>query len=553
VGWLDDGRRQVGRIARAAEARAAPGVVFAAAVIVWWLQAIVMPLTGGRDFGTYLGAYAELFQSDPIDLGYVLGRTPIAPLVTGALLDPLGGVLAEPGMSLLYGASVTAWFLAARAFGGGAALVATAVVFLYPSYGILFHELSSDSVLAAAFAGWSLLVVRVLLKPSLPGFALVGVGIAMLVLVRPGHQALLALAVLPLLLAIPWRMRLAGSAAIFLSAASVLALWTVHNGVRFGDYTVARGGNSRLPFERVFLTERIVRPENGPSSRRLADAVERKLLPEEPYRSYGIGLDDFFSDPSPRMKDDLGALAIELDGWNSDERLLRDVAIEAIRAHPGPYARGVAKTIFDLLRQPVYRPLAVTGGEGETGGETRRSNGTDTIVVNGRVLPRPSEGERIPGPHEGGPTTPDHSIYTVWTSPTERHLVFVHPGDEQRYDDLHRQIDELAANLPNREGEPSSTRRINQLSRVFPPPLLWIAVALVALAIRRPANVVALGAPAIAAFVVIVMSALAITAVSHYAVPGAPAFALLMAGALLGPSKRLPRASSPTAPLASTR
>jgi hypothetical protein len=553
VGWLDDGRRQVGRIARAAEARAAPGVVFAAAVIVWWLQAIVMPLTGGRDFGTYLGAYAELFQSDPIDLGYVLGRTPIAPLVTGALLDPLDGVLAEPGMSLLYGASVTAWFLAARAFGGGAALVATAVVFLYPSYGILFHELSSDSVLAAAFAGWSLLVVRVLLKPSVPGFALVGIGIAMLVLVRPGHQALLALAVLPLLLAFPWRLRLAGSAAIFLSAASVLALWTVHNGVRFGDYTVARGGNSRLPFERIFLTERIVRPENGPSSRRLADAVDRKLLPEEPYRSYGIGLDDFFSDPSPRMKDDLGALAIELDGWKSDERLLRDVAIEAIRAHPGPYARGVAKTIFDLLRQPVYRPLAVAGAEGETGGKTQSSDAGDTIVVNGRVLPRPSEGERIPGPHEGGPTTPDHSIYTVWTSPTERHLVFVHPGDEQRYDDLHRRIDELAANLPDREGEPSLARRINQLSRVFPPPLLWIAVALVALAIRRPANVVALGAPAIAAFVVIVMSALAITAVSHYAVPGAPAFALLMAGALLGPSKRLPHASSPAAPLASTR
>ena len=55
-----------------------------------------MPLAGGRDFGTYLGAWVELFQSDPIDLGYVLGRTPVAPLVVGGLLDFAGGALAEP-------------------------------------------------------------------------------------------------------------------------------------------------------------------------------------------------------------------------------------------------------------------------------------------------------------------------------------------------------------------------------------------------------------------------------------------------------------------------
>ncbi len=57
--------------------------VFLAAVVVWWVQAIAMPLAPGRDFGTYVGTFVELFQSDPIDLGYVLGRTPVAPLVTG--------------------------------------------------------------------------------------------------------------------------------------------------------------------------------------------------------------------------------------------------------------------------------------------------------------------------------------------------------------------------------------------------------------------------------------------------------------------------------------
>ena len=88
-------------------------------------------------------------------------------------------------------------------------------------------------------------------------------GVAVLVLVRPGNQALLVLALLPLFLRLPWRARVASSAAFAAAMLVILGAWTAHNGLRFGDYTLARGGNSRLPFERVFLTERIVSPENG--------------------------------------------------------------------------------------------------------------------------------------------------------------------------------------------------------------------------------------------------------------------------------------------------
>lgn len=536
VRWLRGAGRLIDRLAEAAETRIGVVVVFAAALAVWWVQAYAMPLSGGRDFGTYIGAYVELFQSDPIDLGYVLGRTPVAPLVVGALLDAAGGALAEPAVSLLYAASVTTWFLAARRFGGRAGLLAAVVLVAYPSYGILFHELSSDTVFAVAFAGWSLLVVRVLLRPTTAGFALVGAGVAVLVLVRPGNQALLVLAALPLLLPLSWRARVAAAAAFIVCAVGLLGVWTVHNGARFGDYTVARGGNSRLPFERAFLTERIVRPENGPASRRLADAVERELLSEEPYRSYGIGLQDFFADPSPRMKEDLGALAIRLDGWESDERLLRDVGIEAVRTHPEPYVRGVSTTVWNLLRLSVFRPL-------ETEGDSARKAPTDSagqnepgdiIVVGGKSLPRPTEGERIPAPHEGGPTTPDRSIYTVWTSPTEHHLVFVNEGDEERHAALHRRISELATNLPTRDGNRTGALRLNQSSRWFPPPVLWLALGLVVLAIRRPAGALALATPAIGAFIVIVVSALAIAAIPHYSVPVTPAFLLLAAGALIG-------------------
>jgi CHASE2 domain-containing sensor protein len=88
--------------------------------------------------------------------------------------------------------------------------------------------------------------------------------------------------------------------------------------------------------------------------------------------------------------------------------------------------------------------------------------------------------------------------------------------------------------MPTRKGNASLALRLNQSSRWFPPPALWLAVGLVALWVRRPAAALALATPAIAAFIVIVLSALAIAAVPHYSVPVAPAFLLLGAGALLG-------------------
>ena len=513
------------------------GAVFVVALAVWWIQSIAIPLAAGRDFGTYVGGYVELWQRHPIDLGYVLGRTPIAPLVTGGLLDIAGGALAEPAVSVLYALSIVAWFLTARAFGARAAVLVTVVLLAYPGYGILFHELASDSVFAAAYAGWSLLAVRAVLVPTPARFALVGAGIAGLVLVRPGNQALLLLALLPLALAIPWRLRLASAAALAVSAVALLGLWIAHNGVLYGKYTVATGGNSRLPFERVFLTERIVRPENGPASRKLALLVERHLLTEEPYRSYGIGREDFFTDPSPRMINDLSTLSNRLYGWKSDSRILRSVGIEAVRTHPAAYSRGVATTVWDLLHDPVYRPLSGEGVVPSGGTGSVDAGDGDSIVVNGKRLPKPTEGQRIPAPYDSAPTTANGGIRTVWTAPPERPRVCARPEDRERLDALPARMDELGGGLPDRSGNAELALRLNQASHWFPPPILWLLVGVVALVVRRTDRTLALATPAIAALIVLVLSALAIPSVPHYAVPVAPAFVLLAGASLLGPRR----------------
>jgi hypothetical protein len=526
-------RRLGERAAASAETRRAVGVVFVVSLVVWWVQALVIPLASGRDLGTYLGDYVQLFQTHPIDLGYVLGRTPLASLVAGGLLQFAGGAFAEPVMSVLYAGSIVAWFLTARRFSGAAAVATALVLLLYPGYGILFHELSSDPIFAAAFAGWVLLLTRVLLAPSARGFAFVGAGMGALVLIRPGNQVLFLLVLLPLALRVPARVRAQYALAFVVPAVALVGGWVVHNGLRYDDYTLARGANATVPFYRVFVTDKLVAASNGPASRELAQAVEHDLLPKQPYRAYRITLHDFFSKASSRMEVDLLTLSDRRKGWYTNYRWLRDVGFEAVKAHPLDYARGVASSTLGLLTQPVYRsPAASNTAVSAPPGEAN-------AAIGGGTLPKPSEGEPIPAAHEGGVTTPDGSIYTVWTSPTEHHLVFVHPGAEQRYNALHRRMNELASNLPDRGGSPSLAHRFNQLSRWFPPPVLWLAVALIGLLLRRPRGLLALTIPGVAAIAVLVLSALGLPSEPHYSVPVAPAFVLFAAGTVFAPRREL--------------
>ena len=519
-----------------------PVVVFLAALAIWWIQALVIPLAGGRDLATYLGAYLQLGWAEPVDLGYVLGRTPLAAVGVGGLLDFAGGALAEPVMSLLYAGSILAWFVTARRFSKWAALLTVVVLLLYPGYGILFHELSSDALFAAAFAGFALLLVNAMLMPTWRRFALVGAGIGVLVLVRPANQVLLALALLPLLLRTAWRARLLLAAACLVPAFAIVGGLALHNGLRYGDYVVVRGGNATLPFYRAFVTDKIVQPSNGPASRELARAVQQRLLHEEPYKSYGITLDDFFRQASPRMEVDLLALSDRLKGWYTNGRWLRDVGVEAVRTHEHTYARGVAHSTWGMLTLGLYRslpPPEKTSTAGSVGGSAAQE---PTVLVNGRRLPEPTEGEPIPAPHEGGITTPDGSIYTVWTSPTEHHQVFVHPEDEVRNTQLHEDMAQLATNLPDRRGSPSLAHRFNQTSRWYPPPVLWLALGLTALFFRRTRTAAAAVAPTLAALLVIVVSALGLPAEPHYSVPVAPAFVLLTGAALFAPRREASRA-----------
>lgn len=505
------------------------------AVAVWLLQSIAWPVVAGRDLGTYLRYYAQMWEWDAVLPQAMLGRTPGAPLVLGVTLE-LGPLAVELVAATLFVGSVVAWTVAAAAFDRRAAALVAGILLLYPGYGALFHQFSSDAVSAAGFALWALAAVRVCLRPSTGRFALLGAGLVALILVRPANQALLAFGLAPLLLAGTWRARLARSGAFLGVAVGLLVAWSAHNAIRHDDFTVARGSNIVVPFARAFTEERIVAPVNGPASERLARVVERELLVEEPYRSYGIDLDTFFGSGSSRMLEDVASLTDRALGWDEDYAILREAGVEAVRAHPGAYAEGVARTLWQLLRGPAY--VVVAGSSRSEGGQGASSaggsGGGETIVVNGRVLPKPSEGEPIPGSHQAlWVSTPDNRIREVWSSPTEHRLVFRVPGDEARARRVGREISRLSGRIPDRAGNATLGHRLNQAAYRFPPPAVWLVVGLVALAWRRPRNGRVAVLLAGAGLLVLLVSALGLPAVAEYAMPMVPAFALLAGVGLL--------------------
>ena len=498
-------------------------VVFGAGLTVYAVRAVAWPLRPGRDLDEYLYAWIQLFDHDVLLPWSMLFRTPVTPVVAGASLDVFGGTLAEPICAVLFALSVVAWSAAALTFGPRVALATAAALLVYPGYGLMFHELASETTFAAGFALWALLVARAAVRPSVGRFALVGLGIALLALIRPGNAVLLAFVAFPLLVVGAWRDRVRWTAAIGLAAVLPLAAWTVHNGVRFDTWALARGGNAIIPFYRAFITDHIVGPENGEASRRLAAAMQRHLLTRDPYRSYRVTLDELFRDGSFRVHEDLYILSDQVFGWDSDYRVLRDAGVEGVRAHPRTYASGVLGTVWDEVAKAQFRP---------EGSATPSAPPSEPETASG--LPSPTEGEPIPAGQVVWISRPDQSIRQVWTSATDWHFEFDDPAQRPRFREIESKRDELLDSFPHRAGNAQLALRLDQLSRWFPRPWMWIVVGLAGIAVRRPRGAATLVALTLAGVGVVFLNALGLFADLHFVLPVAPAFVLLGAGGLLG-------------------
>jgi hypothetical protein len=452
--------------------------------------------------------------------------------VDGAALDLAHGFFAEPLMAVLFAGSVTAWTAAARVYSARAALLVAVALLIYPAWGLMFHEVSSEPIFCAGFAVWALLVVRAAESPSPRRFLWMGLATALLALIRPGNALLIAFVLFALALPGAWRTRARWAGAFLVGAVVPLAAWAVLNGVRFGDYTLARGGNAVIPFYRAFITDKIVSPGNGPASRKLANAVRQHLVTRNPYKAYGVTVHDVFASGSFRIHEDFYNLSDQVFGWDSNYSILRKAGVEAVEKHPRKYFGGVAHTIWRQLSNSYFRAPAAPSS-------TPPSKAPKAAAA-GKELPAPTEGQPIPGGQNAWISRPDNAIRQVWTSPTTYR--FAMPARMRpRFDAINSELDSLFSNLPKRSGSAQLSRRLDQLSRWFPRSIIWIAIGVVALVWRRPRGARTLIALALAAVFVIVFNALGLFADPRFALPVAPAFVLLGSCALLGERSRAER------------
>jgi hypothetical protein len=503
-------------------------VVGMLALAAFGIASLAWPLAAGRDADTYLLYYADMWHSRPVFPELMLFRTPVAPLLFGPLLQLGGAVLAEIAMAFCYAAAVVAFSAAARFFSARAAVVTAMVLLVYPPYSALFHGVSSDPVFAAILAMWTLALVATARQPTMRRFAGLGVGVVLLVLTRPSSQVLLLAAIVPFLLAAPLRRRFVYVGVFLGTAVLLLAAWAGVNDARYGDLTVSRTSGAHFPLYRVFVADHLVSPTNGSASTELAAAVRSDLLVREPYRSYRIGLDEFFASSSPRMWSDLVPLSDRTWGWKSGYSTLRRVALEAIRSHPFAYAHAVAGTVKDELtshyRLRPARQASADGGLPQS-----------TIVVDGRTLPRPTEGEPIPASNLWWlASTPDERIATDWSNLADPRLVFREHRDAAAYDRLERRLQRLRADLPDRAGSSAVTDVLNGISSAFPPMLVWIAAGLIALAVRRPRGALVGLALCGFALALLLASALGEPSTIEYRIPLDPIFVLFAAVMLFG-------------------
>jgi hypothetical protein len=514
----------------------------ALAALVCLVHATAWPLFAGRDAQTYLMYYLEMGAADPVFPQLMLFRTPGAPLVLGLSLDLGGHLFLEFLLGACYVLSILAVFAAGSFWDRRIGLVAALALMAYPGYGALCHSISADGLFAFGMAFWTLLICATAARPTLWKFALHGLAVFLLTMVRPAAVVfVLVFALLPLILSAPARVRAYRTWAFAATATALLLGWAAYNELRYDDFTISRMSAGQVPLYRVLAVDRLLDPDNGPESRELAAAIESDLLTREPYRSYGVTLNEFLHTGRIAMWTDLAGLSDRMWGWDSDYAKLRGAAREAILKHPLDFAGGVADTVWEEMtdarsktpapqspppRRTIECELSCVDEEGRT------------IEVAGRRLPAPwDHAEPIPrGHHYWLQSTPDDSIKSDWSSLTNPRFRFEDPRIEARYERLSHDLAQLMAKLPSRDGSFAWAGRFNNsIEPRLPPMLFWLLVGAVGLAIAPLPHTRVLLFLCFLALAGVVSAALAAPSAPWYRLPFDPLFILFgCAGALSG-------------------
>lgn len=431
-------------------------------LVTYGLQSLAWPLFFGRDAWTYLYYYLDMGSKIPVYQYVMARRTPVAPLLFGTSLSFGGAVFTEVLMAALYCISILGIYTIGSQFSRKIGLLLAFLVNIYPAYGQRFHAIETESPSAVLLILLCVLAFNAFNSPKYWKFVLLGICTFILSLTRPDHIVFLALAVLPFLLPnIPLEKKVRFTFTFLVVSVPLFLAWGSYNYIRYDDFTISRGGDAHIPFQRAFEFSHTVNADNGPASADLVKVIETELLTKEPYKSYKIDSHTFFTQGSERMFYDLPGLCDLHYGWDSDYSQLKKAGVEAVMAHPIPFLWSYIKSAGVLLLFNSTQPASNV-----------QDDKSNQPLLGANNLPIPTKGDLIPRA----------SYLYIYSSPDARSLTdpnslelkILDPATRAKTAQMEAQLDKFREMVPNRNGSPSIAAFLNFLIVIFPPALFWL-------------------------------------------------------------------------------
>lgn len=326
------------------------------AAAVYWTLNVFIPFAEGRDVGTYALYWQGLFQSEPPYPLLMLFRTPFTPVFFGVAYEVMGKFGAQIALCLGYALVSVGVYSILASYSRWVAVFGVVLVWLNLQWFEVYNSVASEGPQSILLISWAWIAFAAMARPSKSLGLALGVATFLLIINRPANQLLLPGCFLPLLgflvgtgRDVKWRNRWSCALVAATVAAASTAAYMGYNWARNGQFCIARLGGASVPFYRVFLQERLVRPENGPRSAELADLARRKVLTQKSFQAYGIDEQSFFEFTTSRMFDALFRASVAERGWDNDFALFRDAAWECMEANPKEFWLSYVDGVYSML------------------------------------------------------------------------------------------------------------------------------------------------------------------------------------------------------------
>jgi hypothetical protein len=361
-----------------------------------------LPFAEGRDAATYYLYFKGIFEREPVYPVLMLFRTPFTPIFFGISFELFGRL----GPQIVLGCGfVLISTLAYKLLSSYSKWAGVACVVLIASNLRLFeyyNAVGSEGPQTILLMVWAYVAFRAMKSSGVGSGVLLGIATFLLVINRPANQLMLAGCCLPLLGGLaalmrrdnPFKKRLLCSVVSLGVGAGLTLAYMGYNLLRYDQFCVARLGGASIPFYRVFLEERLIRPSNGPKSEELAGLVRRKILSNQTIRQYGVDEETFFRFSTSRMFDEVFRACAEERGWDHDFGLLRDSAWEAARANPKEFWLGYINGVSDMFQINTSQFLQTHRFERDRKFDQERKRRYSLYAS--QHLPIPSEGDFFP-------------------------------------------------------------------------------------------------------------------------------------------------------------